>query len=198
MTRSGRETTVSDNPTNRPRAGRPPVPPVGAGPTDGADAAKPRTQLIRVAVREGTDTSRVSPRMRFDLLQLLAWVLGVSFVVAGLVAVARAGFDELVLTGPVVEVGGQPATPLLALLWLLVGVALLAAATGEVAERELRVGGVLLGILGAVWAIESAAFAPYLGVERDSGVLLLGVGGALTATSYIPPLSIARPGIPEN
>jgi hypothetical protein len=178
------------------RLTRPPIRPLGSEPERGRDVG--RTQLIRVAVREGADPSRTSPRMRLDLLQIVAWALGLYLVVAGLVAMARAGLDDFALFEPVVEVGGQPATRLLAVLWVVVGVALLAAGTGEVAERRLRIGGVVLGVLGAVWLIEAAAFAPYLGVERDSGVVLVGVGVALTAASYVPPLSIARPGIPER
>jgi hypothetical protein len=191
------EATVSDGPTREQRTARPPIRPLGSGSRDEA-ASDQRTQFVRVVGREGLETSRTSPRMRFDLLQLVAWVLGLYFVVAGLVAVARAGFDDLGLTEPVVEVGGQPATPLLAALWLLLGLVLLAAGTGEVGERKLRIGGVLLGILGAVWMIEPGAFTPYLGIERESGAALLGMGVALTAASFVPPLSIARPGIAQS
>jgi hypothetical protein len=191
------ETTVSEGPTREPRSARPPIRPLGsASASDGEE--RTRTKLIRVAAREGGETSRTSPRMRFDVLQLVAWALGLCLVVAGLVGLARAGFDDLSLTEPLVEVGGQAATPLLAALWLLLGLLFLVAATGEVAERGLRIGGVLLGILGAVWLIEPAAFTPYLGIDRESGVVALGMGVALTAASYIPPLSIARPGIPQD
>jgi hypothetical protein len=187
---------VTDGPAREQGTSRPPIRPIGSHPL--APRGEPtRTPWIRAAVREGTDTSRSSPRMRFDLLQVIAWVLGLACVVAGLVAVARAGFEDLALTEPVVEVGGQAATPLTALLWVLVGIMLLVAATGEVAERPLRIGGVLLGIVGAVWLLEPGAFTPYLGVDRDSGVVLLTVGMILTAASYIPPLSIARPGVRE-
>jgi hypothetical protein len=186
---------VTDDHTREPRVARPPVRPLGS---DGDRTRSDRTQLIRVAAREGVDTSRTSPRMRFDLLQIVAWTVGLAFVVVGLVAIARAGFDELGAFEPVVEVGGHPSTPLLAMLWLVLGVSLLAAGTGEVAERRLRIGGALLGVLGVVWLIEAAAFTPYLGVERESGALLVGVGVALTAASYVPPLSIARPGVPER
>jgi hypothetical protein len=158
--------------------------------------ATQRTPIVQVHDdRRGTDPSRTSPRMRFDVLQLAAWALGLYFVVAGLVALARAGFEDLALFEPEVQVGGLPATPLLGLLFLLVGVLLLAGGTGEVSERGLRIGGVLLGVVGAVWLIEPTPFTPYLGVVRDSGVALLGMGILLTATSFLPPLSIARPGV---
>jgi hypothetical protein len=194
---------VSDGPTHERRTSRqqpvsrPPVRPLGADRFD-PDGGRRRTQLIRVADRENIDPGRTSPRMRFDLLQVIAWALGLALVVGGLVAVARAGFEDLGLTDPLVEVGGQPATPMLALLWLLLGIALLAAGTGEVSERGLRIGGVALGIVGAVWLIEHGAFSPYLGVDQESGRVVLVMGVALVASSYVPPLSIARPGVPER
>jgi hypothetical protein len=183
--------------THEQRPARPPIAPIGAQ-RDRPGATTARQPLVRVAVREGVDPSRTSPRMRFDLLQVVAWALGLAFVVGGLVALARAGFDELALTDPVVEVAGQPATPLLGLVWLLLGVVLLTAGTGEVGERGLRIGGAMLAVLGAVWAIEPDAFAPYLGVEQRSGTLLLVLGAVLVAASFVPPLSIRRPGVPEG
>ena len=155
-----------------------------------------RTRIIAVHDdRAGGDGGRTSPRMRFDVLQITAWLLGLYFVVAGLVTLARAGFDDLALFTPEVQFGGLPATPLLGLCFLVVGVLLLAGGTGEVNERGLRIGGVLLGVVGAVWWIEPAPFTPYLGVVADTGVTLLGMGILLTATSFLPPLSIARPGV---
>jgi hypothetical protein len=201
---------VSDATTREHRSASPPIPPLGSGPDRDvdpdrhdeaavtADDDRPKTSWIRVAGREGGATGRTSPRMRLDLLQVVAWVLGLGFVVAGLVAIARAGFEELALTEPVVEVAGHAATPLLALLSLALGVALLAAGTGEVKERRLRIGGVVLAILGAVLLIEPAAFTPYLGVEGGSGSTLLVLGVALTTASFVPPLSLRRPGIRES
>lgn len=172
--------------TEPPRPGRDPRP----GP--------PKDPWVRVATREPDDHRRTSPRMRFDLLQVVSWVAGLCAVVAGLVMLARAGFDELSLVEPVVEVAGLSGTPLLALLLLLLGIVLLAAATGEVAERELRIGGAVIAIIGAVWLIEPAGFAPYLGVERGNGSAALLVGLAVSAVSFVPPLSIRRPGVPAQ
>jgi drug/metabolite transporter (DMT)-like permease len=155
-----------------------------------------RTQIIRVEQsRAGGDTGRTSPRMRLDLLQIAAWAAGLYLVVAGLVAVARTGFEDVGLFRPIVEVGGQAATPLLAVLWLVVGALLLAAGTGEVDERRLRIVGVLFGIVGAVFLIEPGAFTEYLGVDGRSGVWMLVIAVALVLTSFVPPVSIARPGI---
>lgn len=159
--------------------------------------AKARTEFIRVGDRGAGDTSRSSPRMRFDLLQIAAWVIGLALIVGGLVAIARAGFDDLGLFEPVVEVNGQPATPLFALLWLLIGAALLAAATGAVNEQRLRIAGVLLVVAGLVFLIEPAAFEEFLGVTADSGQAMVLAGALLIATSFVPPLSIRRPGIQD-
>jgi hypothetical protein len=137
---------------------------------------------------------RESPRMRLDLLEIVAWIIGLYLIVAGLVAIARAGFEDLTLFEPAVQVGGLPVTPLLAILYLLVGAALLVAGTGAVAERGLRVGGVLIGIVGAVWLIEPGAFEPYLGVTAQNGLVMLVMGVALAAMSFVPPLLIQRPG----
>lgn len=158
-------------------------------------------QVPRIQVddaRNLQDGSRTSPRMRLDMLQIAAWVLGLYFLVAGLVALARAGFEDIELFAPVVEVGGLPATPLLAVLQLLIGLSLLGAGTGAVHERGLRIGGALLGVVGAVWLIEPAAFQPYLGVVRDTGAAWLSMAVVLVGTSFIPPLSIARPGVSQT
>jgi hypothetical protein len=154
--------------------------------------------VIKVAGREDVETSRTSPRMRFDLLQVAAWLVGLYLIVGGLIAIARAGFGEMTLFEPVVDVGGQGLTPLYAVLWLVVGVLLLVAGTGVVNETALRVGGVLFGIAGAVFLVEPGAFTDYLGVTAASGTMLLVVGTLLVGTSFVPPLSIARPGVPQR
>jgi hypothetical protein len=155
----------------------------------------PRDPLIRVATREPADRSRTSPRMRFDLLQVTAWTAGLVLIVCGLVGLARGGFEELTLFEPVIQVAGLPATPLLSLLLLLLGIILLAAATGEVDERSLRIGGAMIAVVGAVWLVEPGAFTPYLGVERANGTAAAILGAVLVATSFVPPLSIRRPGV---
>jgi hypothetical protein len=200
---------VADETTRR-RATGATVPPVRArpDPAPGGDAdgsgpgrtgATPTTErpprVVQVAGRAAGDVSRTSPRMRFDLLQLAAWTVGLGLVVAGLVALARAGFDDLGLFEPVVEVGGQAATPLYAVLWLVGGAVVLAAGTGAVNERRLRLAGVVSGVVGAVFLLEPTAFTDHLGVSTDSGTPLLAVGALLAATSFVPPLWIARPGI---
>ena len=135
--------------------------------------------------------------MRLDPLQLVVWAAGLHLVVSGLVVLARSGFGEPSLVGPVVEVAGLGATPLLGGLLVAVGAGSLTLATGEVDERSLRIGGVLLGIVGAVWLIEPDAFAPYLGVTAANGTAAVMIGAAYVLVSFVPPLAIRRPGVPE-
>jgi hypothetical protein len=118
--------------------------------------------------------------------------------VAGLVALARAGFDQISLGAPVVHVAGLSSSPLLALLLLALGVTLRAAATGEVHDRTLRMIGVAIGVVGTVWAIEPDAFFGLLAVERANGAAALALGAAVVLTSFVPPLSIRRPGVDEH
>jgi hypothetical protein len=163
------------------------------------DEGRARPPLITVAGRDGAGGgSRTAPRMRFDVLQIAAWVVGLYLIVGGLVALARAGFDDLAPFEPLVEVGDQTLTPIHALLWLIIGAIVLSAGSGVADERRLRLGGVVLGIVGAVFLIEPDAFSDYLGVTAESGTMLLAVAALLVAASFVPPLSIARPGMRED
>ncbi|MEX1165220.1 MAG: hypothetical protein WEB03_16735 [Nitriliruptor sp.] len=157
-----------------------------------------KTELIRVGDRGGGDGSRTSPRMRFDVLQIAAWVVGLVLIVAGLVALARTGFEDLGLFEPVVQIGTEAATPLYAAIWLLLGLVIVAAGTGVVAERRLRILGALFAIVGLVLLIEPDGFSEYLGAGSDSGTVPLAFGVLLVAASFVPPLSIKRPGIRED
>lgn len=155
-----------------------------------------RVPLLRVSGRHDVTgpNRRTAPQMRFDLLQVIAWCSGLTQVVIGLVALARAGFDQISLRDPVVEVVGLASTPLLALLMLSFGIVLLAAATGEVDDRVLRLLGVALGVVGTVWFIEPDAFQPLLGIERANGGAALTVAVVIVLSSFVPPLALRRPG----
>ena len=176
-----------------------PMTPARAQAEAAASAEAPqKAPVVEVATRDVGDPSRTSPRMRFDVLQIAAWVTGLYLVVAGLVAFARAGLEDLAILEPVVTVGNQSFTPLYAGLFVALGMMVLVSGTGSVNERGLRVGGVLFGIIGAVLLIEPAAFTEYLGVAEDDGTLLVAIGVLLAVASFVPPLSIARPGIPRS
>lgn len=168
---------------------------VGPAAASSGDPA-PRPPFVEVVRRRAPmERGRDAPRIRIDVLQVTAWTSGLLLVVIGLVALARAGFDQISLGSPVVTVAGLPASPLLALAMLTLGVALLAAATGEVHDRTLRMTGVAIGVVGTVWTIEPVAFFPLLGVERANGLVAIALAVALVLTSFVPPLSVRRPGI---
>jgi hypothetical protein len=135
--------------------------------------------------------------MRLDPLQLVAWAAGLQLVVSGLVVLARSGLDEPSMFRPVVEVAGLSATPLLGGVLVAIGAGSLTAATGEVDERVLRLGGVLLAIVGAVWMIEPDAFTLYLGITQANGLAAIAIGAAYTMISFVPPLAVRRPGVAE-
>lgn len=149
---------------------------------------------VRVVTRDDVIGDRSSPWMRFDVLQLAAWTIGLGLVIAGLVALARAGFTELTFVEPVVEVAGLPMTPFLALLLVLTATGILTLATGVVDDRSLRVVGVVLGVIGVVWLIEPEAFNPYLGISTKNGAAALSIGAGLVLASFTPPLAVRRPG----
>jgi len=163
-----------------------------------ADGPPPREPFVRIADRREGTYHRAAPRMRLDPLQLVAWAAGLLLVISGLIALARMGFENLALTDPVVEVADLPATPLLALILVLTGALFLTLATGEVDERALRLAGVLLGIVGVVWLVEPSAFRPYLGITARNGGAALMLGVVLAVSSFLPPLSIRRPGAPPE
>jgi hypothetical protein len=164
----------------------------------GGDGTPPaRTRPIRVATRTTSEHHRASAWMRLDPLQLVAWAAGLQLVVSGLVVLARSGLDEPSMFRPVVEVAGLSATPLLGGVLVAIGAGSLTAATGEVDERVLRLGGVLLAIVGAVWMIEPDAFTLYLGITQANGLAAIAIGAAYTMISFVPPLAVRRPGVAE-
>lgn len=163
-------------------------------PTETGGYRPARGPWIRVDDRPGVMPERTAPRMRFDVLQLVGWAVGVWLLVVGLVALARTGLTEIEFTSPVVEVMGLTATPLLAGLLLVVGLMVLLLSTGTVEDRSLRLLGATIAIIGAVWLIEPAAFAPLLATERAHGTWTIATGVALSAASFVPPLSVRRPG----
>lgn len=162
---------------------RPPVSPAGEGPAEGGYPGS------RVTIGDRGPGHHGGPgRFRFDALQVGAWLTGIYLLVSGLVALARAGFAEIRIFEPVVAVGGFGMTPLLAFIAIIVGLLLLAGGTGEVQEGALRFGGVVLGVIGAVWLIEPGAFTPYLGVTEASGLQHLIIGLILVVASFVPPV----------
>lgn len=169
-------------------SGRPPVEPVGGERHPGPADRDPYGGGSRVTIGDRGPGQHGGPgRFRLDLLQVVAWLAGIYLLISGLVALARAGFADIRVFEPAVQVGGFSMTPLLAFIAIIVGLLLLAGGTGEVQEGALRFGGAVLGVVGIVWLIEPGAFAPYLGITEANGMQHLIIGAALIVASFVPP-----------
>lgn len=103
-------------------------------------------------------------------------LVGITLLVLGIVALARAGLGSL--TEPEVTVGPFLRTPLFALIEIGLGLGAMAVAAG----RDLRGAAtlaVVTGVAGVVWLIEPGAFAGALGVGIATAWLYVSIGLAL-------------------
>jgi hypothetical protein len=107
--------------------------------------------------------------------QILALVLGVTFVVLGGVALLRTGLD-MNLFEPTVTVGGLAYTPLLGLIELVLGLVLLAVGAFPVEADSFVFLGVLLIAFGLLLVIEPEAFRTSLAAGRAHGWFYVAVG----------------------
>lgn len=107
--------------------------------------------------------------------QILALVLGVTFVVLGGVALLRTGLD-MNLFEPIVTVGGLAYTPLLGLIELVLGLVLLAVGAFPVEADSFVFLGVLLVAFGLLLVIEPEAFQTSLAAGRAHGWFYVTVG----------------------
>lgn len=131
-------------------------------------------------------------RPTVDLLSWAGWLIGGELIVVALVALARAGFDDLDLFEPVVAVGPLHATRLMAFIGLALGLVIWTGTAGAVDELGLRVVGALMLVAGIVWIIEPDGFAEWLGTERGDGIHHAAIGAVLVGLSLIPPFRVGR------
>ena len=118
-------------------------------------------------------------------------------IVVGLVALARAGFDDFDLFDPVASVGPYHLTRLFALITLVLGMVVWAGTAGTPDDLGLRVLGALLLVAGIVWVIEPGGFNQWLGTEVADGVHYAVLGAALIVFSLIPPFRVGRSPRPD-
>lgn len=136
-----------------------------------------------------------------DVLQVAAALAAVYLLVVGIVAFARAGFLSAGLTEPVVTVGVVNATPVFAVVIVLVGLVLLWAAVGvEIDDIAVRIVAGLTLVLGIVLLIEPGAFQGTLGTEASDGLHYLLLGAVLLVLTFVPPVAIggSRPAPPAE
>jgi hypothetical protein len=110
-----------------------------------------------------------------NILAIVGGAMGVVLVVIGLVALARTGLPVDDLTGPTASVGPFERTPLMALIEIVAGLLVIAAAVSGDRAALVTVG-LLALIFGIVWLIEPGAFADALGAGMATAVLYLLLG----------------------
>lgn len=132
-------------------------------------------------------------RPEIDLLKVVGWPMGGYFIVLGLVALARAGFDRFDLFEPTVQVGPFTATRLLALILLALGIVIWAGVVGSPDDLGLRVLGATMVVIGIVWVIEPGSFEQWLAIGRNGGIQQVVAGALLIITSLIQPFRVGRP-----
>lgn len=119
--------------------------------------------------------------------QLISGALGLFLTVLGGVALARTGFGDL--TSPETTVLGFGHTPLLGIIEIVFGAALMIDAASAFASRAMLIGfGAIAAAFGLIVVIEPGAFQDWLGVTRDSGWLYLGLGGAAFILGLVSPV----------
>lgn len=138
-------------------------------------------------VAHGTVTDEsASIREPVGIAQAVTLVMGIFFVVIGVVGLARAGLDSL--TSPDVEVANMGMTPLLALVHLVVGIIALAGTTTRGAARGvcmfLGPALIALGIVALIQPIRA------LGYDEINGIVYLIAGVVAITAGMLTPLAL--------
>lgn len=135
----------------------------------------------------------VDDRPVVDPVEWAGWLIGGELIVVGLVALARAGFDDFDLFEPVVAVGPFHLTRLFALITLALGAITWAGTAGDADDLGLRVLGAIMLVAGIVWMIEPGGFNRWLGTQSSDGTHYAVIGVLLIGFSMVPPFRIGRP-----
>ncbi len=112
--------------------------------------------------------------------------VGAMLLVLGVVALLRTGIPSDTLTSPTVTVGWLTHTPMLALLHVLFGVALISSAFAELTTRPFLSAASVLGLTGIIFTIETGALRGPLALTQAHGVtyvvaaVLMALGVATT------------------
>jgi hypothetical protein len=178
-------TTPSVDPNGRPMVVEPavatPVVPV---------AAAPVAEQVVVENPAVHQTVATSSGRRFALDSVVVGLVGLAFLLIGLIAMTRAGFDGS-MKDPVVEVLGFTHTATLGIIEAGIGLCLLLCAATMTRGGSVFFG-LLLGIGGFVGAVQTDSFKDALALE--SGLAWLAVLGGLlvVAVSLLVPRMVTR------
>ncbi len=146
--------------------------------------------------RAGQGAPPADTRPIVDPVAWAGWLVGGELIVVGLVALARAGFDDFDLFEPVVAVGPFHLTRLFALITLALGAITWAGTAGDADDLGLRVLGAIMLVAGIVWMIEPGGFNRWLGTQSVDGTHYAIIGIVLIGFSLVPPFRVGRP--PED
>ena len=128
-------------------------------------------------------------RRELDFVTIVGSAVGVLLVVIGLVALARTGFAFYALTTATAAVGPFERTPLMALVEVVLGIAVIGASLSADRGGLLAVG-ILTLVFGLVVVIEPQAFVSALGAGATTGVLYVLIGIACLLAGFL----LRRPG----
>jgi uncharacterized membrane protein HdeD (DUF308 family) len=123
-------------------------------------------------------------RRELDLVTIVGSAVGVLLVVIGLVALARTGFALDALTTATASVGPFDRTPLMAIVEVTLGVAVIGASLSADRGGLLAVG-ILTLVFGLVVVIEPGAFVAALGAGATTGVLYVLIGIACLLAGFL-------------
>jgi uncharacterized membrane protein HdeD (DUF308 family) len=123
-------------------------------------------------------------RRELDLVTIVGGAVGVLLVVIGLVALARTGFALDALTTATASVGPFDRTPLMAIVEVVLGVAVIGASLSADRGGLLAVG-ILTLVFGLVVVIEPGAFVAALGAGSTTGILYVLIGIACLLAGFL-------------
>jgi len=139
---------------------------------------------------DADDTTPVKIRERTSVFapgQLVSLVAGGALVVVGAIALVRAGLDDP-LGAPVVEVLGWTHTAWLGLAEIGVGVVLMLLGTGAWGRWLSVLVGAATVVAGVLVLVESDGLPEELGLERDYGWPLIGLGAVVALAAMALPV----------
>jgi uncharacterized membrane protein HdeD (DUF308 family) len=123
-------------------------------------------------------------RREMDVVTAIGGAVGVLLVVIGLVALARTGFALDALTTATASVGPFDRTPLMAIVEVVLGVAVIGASLSADRGGLLAVG-ILTLVFGLVVVIEPGAFVAALGAGSTTGILYVLIGIACLLAGFL-------------
>jgi hypothetical protein len=152
--------------------------------TDDDDVVVDRNEVRHAAEGRTTTSHRA---WTFAPGQLVSLLVGVGFVIVGLIALVRAGLDGS-LDAPVVEVLGYTHTAWLGIAELGLGLLLILAGTGAWGRPLSVLLGVAMVIAGVLVLAEPGEMPQELGLEEGYGWLLVIPGAIVAVAAMVLPV----------